>query len=140
MTVPTTTPITKGCHHIGLTVFNLEESASFFIQILGWKEVRRNEEYPAIFVSDGTVMVTLWKTLEQKDTGHTAFDKNQNVGLHHVAFTVGTESELNQTYENLVENNIKIEFSPELLREGPAKHMMCYEPSGIRVEFIWPGN
>lgn len=55
-----TTPITKGVHHIGLTVSKLEESAAFFTTLLGWREVRRNEDYPAIFVSDGHVMVTLW--------------------------------------------------------------------------------
>ncbi|WP_455375553.1 VOC family protein [Kaarinaea lacus] len=128
--------ITKGVHHIGLTVSKLEESAAFFTSLLGWKEVKRNDEYPAIFVTDGSVMVTLWKN---KTEPPTSFDKNQNIGLHHVAFMVDSENDLNQLYEKLVSNNVKIEFSPELLRDGPAKHMMCYEPSGIRVEFIWPG-
>ena len=45
--------LTNGSHHIGLTVSNLEQSAAFFIGMLGWEEVKRNEEYPAIFVSDG---------------------------------------------------------------------------------------
>lgn len=46
-------PITKGVHHIGLTVSKLEESALFFTSLLGWKEVKREIDYPAIFVSDG---------------------------------------------------------------------------------------
>ena len=129
--------ITKGVHHIGLTVSKLEESAAFFTSILGWDEVKRNAEYPAIFVGDGRIMVTLWQTKEEPVI---AFDKNQNVGLHHVAFTVENEADLYMVHEKLVNNDIKIEFSPELLRQGPAKHLMCYEPSGIRVEFIWPGN
>ena len=130
-------PVTKGIHHIGLTVSKLDESAAFFTSLLGWKEVKRNDEYPAIFVSDGSIMVTLWKN---KGEPPTLFDKNQNIGLHHVAFMVDNENNLNQLYEKLASNNVKIEFSPELLRDGPAKHMMCYEPSGIRVEFIWPGT
>lgn len=131
------TPITSGIHHLGLTVSNLEESAKFFTSLLGWKEVRRNEEYPAIFVSDGNTMVTLWATKEQPPA---PFDKNRNVGLHHVAFRVGSESALNTVYERLLSNGVAIEFAPELLRQGPAKHMMCYDPSGVRVEFIWPGD
>jgi catechol 2,3-dioxygenase-like lactoylglutathione lyase family enzyme len=131
-----TDSITKGVHHIGLTVSKLEESAAFFTSVLGWSEVRRNDEYPAIFVSDGSVMVTLWKTKEEPCN---EFNKNKNVGLHHIAFHVKSESDLTRIHEKLVNNQIKIEFSPELLRQGPAKHMMCYEPSGIRVEFIWPG-
>jgi catechol-2,3-dioxygenase len=132
-----TTPTTKGTHHIGLTVSKLEESASFFTSLLGWQEVRRNEEYPAIFVTDGEVTVTLWAIKEEPIN---PFNKNRNIGLHHVAFHVPNEKDLNDIYKNLLNNNIKIEFKPEFLRSGPAKHMMCYEPSGIRVEFIWPGN
>ena len=131
------TPITKGAHHIGLTVSKLEESAGFFTSLLGWKEVRRNEEYPAIFVSDGNIMVTLWATKEEPAT---PFNKNKNVGLHHVAFYVEDEDTLNKLHARLADNGTPIEFAPEPLRNGPAKHMMCYEPSGIRVEFIWPGN
>ena len=131
------TPITKGTHHIGLTVSKLEESADFFTSLLGWQEVRRNEEYPAIFVSDGSIMVTLWATKEEPSI---QFNKNKNVGLHHVAFHVENEDDLNTIHKRLTNNGIKIEFAPELVRQGPAKHMMCYEPSGIRVEFIWPGK
>jgi catechol 2,3-dioxygenase-like lactoylglutathione lyase family enzyme len=135
------TPMTKGVHHIGFTVSRLDESAAFFTKLLGWKEVKRDPEYPAIFVSDGTTLITLWKNREgENKTEPTAFDKNQNIGLHHVAFAVENEKELNEIYDKLQTNNVKIEFAPELLREGPAKHMMCFEPSGIRVEFIYPGN
>jgi hypothetical protein len=35
---------------------------------------------------------------------------------------------------------VRIEFGPEPLRGGPMMHMMCYEPSGIRVEFIVPAG
>jgi catechol 2,3-dioxygenase-like lactoylglutathione lyase family enzyme len=129
-------PITKGSHHIGLTVSKLEESAAFFTSLLGWSEVRRNEEYPTIFVSDGKIMVTLWST---KENPSVQFNRKSNVGLHHVAFLIETESDLNNLHEKLASNGVKIEFPPELLRQGPAKHMMCYEPSGIRVEFIWSG-
>jgi len=130
-------PITQGIHHIGLTVSRLEESATFFTTVLVWKEVSRNVDYPAIFVTDDFNMVTLW---QNKETPAIPFSKNQNIGLHHIAFKVEFERDLNQIHETLVSNNIRIEFSPELIRQGPAKHLMCYEPSGIRVEFIWPGT
>lgn len=132
-----TNAITQGLHHVGLTVSNLEASAAFFTSVLGWQEVRRNDEYPAIFVSDGSIMLTLWQT---KEAPVVSFNKNQNVGLHHVAFQVATESDLDKLHATLVKQNVPVEFAPELVRQGPAKHMMCYEPSGIRVEFIWPGN
>ena len=130
-------PITKGAHHIGLTVSKLEESANFFTSLLGWKEVRRNEEYPAIYVSDGNLMITLWAIKEEPSI---EFNKNKNVGLHHVAFHIENEDVLITLHTQLKNNGIKIEFAPEILGQGPAKHMMCYEPSGIRVEFIWLGK
>ncbi len=129
--------ITSGIHHIGLTVSNLEESAEFFISLLNWQEVRRNDEYPAIFVSDGEIMLTLWAV---KDQPGNSFNRKSNVGLHHLALKVSNEEALDILYEKLSSSNIEIEFAPELLREGPAKHMMCYDPSGIRIEFIWPGK
>ncbi|MBL3529731.1 MAG: VOC family protein [gamma proteobacterium endosymbiont of Lamellibrachia anaximandri] len=127
------TPITNGSHHIGLTVSRLEESARFFIDILGWSEVRRDLDYPAIFVSDGTLMITLWGV---KTESPVEFNKNENVGLHHLALSVDSFETLEAVYKEIKEKGLKIEFSPELLRDGPANHMMCYEPSGIRVEFI----
>ena len=130
-------PLTIGAHHIGLTVSKLEESACFFTELLGWNEVRRNADYPAIFVGDGRVMVTLWAIKEELAT---PFDKNRNVGLHHVAFHVESEDALNAIHARLAGAGIRIEFAPEPLGQGPAKHMMCYEPSGVRVEFIWPGK
>jgi len=130
-------PITRGAHHIGLTVSRLEESAAFFTSLPGWQEVRRREDYPAIFVSDGSIMLTLWATKEEP-VGE--FNKNKNVGLHHLALAVEDEASLHRVYEHLKEHNVDIEFAPELLGPGPAKHMMCYDPSGIRIEFIWPGK
>lgn len=78
-------PLTQGVHHIGLTVSALEESAHFFTTLLGWKEVKRKEDYPAIFVSDGTVMLTLWQA---QTTEPVQFDRKSNVGLHHLAIKV----------------------------------------------------
>lgn len=130
-------PITRGTHHIGLTVSKLNESADFFTSLLGWKEVRRNKEYPAIYVSDGSIMLSLWATRESPST---QFDRHRNVGLHHVALQVEDEDSLKSIHQRLANNGIEIEFAPEQLGNGPAKHMMCYEPSGIRIEFIWLGK
>jgi catechol 2,3-dioxygenase-like lactoylglutathione lyase family enzyme len=129
--------LTNGPHHIGLTVSKLEQTAAFFTEILGWKEVKRNEEYPAIFVSDGHIMLTLWAV---KETPEVSFNRKSNVGLHHLALQVSSEAALDQIYQRLTDNQIEIEFSPEPLNNGPTKHMMCLEPSGIRVEFIWPSQ
>lgn len=127
-------PVTKGANHLGLTVSQLEESAAFFIDVLGWSEIRRDKEYPAIFVTDGALMISLWGV---KSDSPKKFNRKENVGLHHLALSVETTIGLDLIHLTLKERNIKVEFSPELLRGGPAKHLMCYDPSGIRVEFIY---
>jgi len=124
--------VTTGVHHIGLTVSNLEESAGFFTQLLGWEEVKRRDDYPAIFVREGSLMITLWKTQTEEPV---KFDRKMNVGLHHLALRVKSKEALFQLFDVLKANQIEIEFEPALIREGPSMHMMCYDPSGIRIEF-----
>lgn len=128
--------VTSGAHHIGLTVSNLEESAEFFTKLLGWKEVKRRDDYPAIFVKDDSLMITLWKT---QTTAPVSFDRKTNVGLHHLALRVDNREALYQLLNVLQDNQIEIEFEPTLLGDGPSMHMMCYEPSGIRIEFYCAG-
>lgn len=125
--------LTQGVHHVGLTVSELDASCEFFTGLLGWQQVGGNPDYPAVFVSDGVVTVTLWQA---KEPPYVAFNKNRNIGLHHLALRVDSLELLHALHDKLVSANIKIEFSPELLREGPTQHMMCYEPSGNRIEFI----
>lgn len=128
-------PLTQGVHHVGLTVTDLDASCSFFTELLGWEKVGANPEYPAVFVSDGSVMVTLWQAKQPPIAN--SFDKNDNIGLHHLAIRVADLDTLDRIYQKLVAaDNVDIEFAPEPLREGPTMHMMCYEPCGIRIEFI----
>lgn len=130
--------LTRGVHHVGLTVIDPDASCEFFTGTLGWERVGGDPDYPAVFVSDGAIMVTLWQAREP--SAATGFDKNNNVGLHHLALQVVDLDTLDRIYQKLVANvDIAIEFAPEPLRNGPAIHMMCCEPGGIRIEFIVPG-
>jgi catechol 2,3-dioxygenase-like lactoylglutathione lyase family enzyme len=130
-------PITKGINHLGLAVLDLEKTAKFFVDGLGWTESGRDPTYPRTAVSDGHVRLTLWQVDRSRPVG---FDRRRNVGLHHLALEVSCEADLNSVMERLsTYPGLTIEFSPELVGNGPRKHMMCYEPGGLRIEFIWPG-
>lgn len=125
---------TLAIHHLGLAVSDLPASAKFFTDCLGWSVAREVPEYPAIFVTNGSAFVTLWQT----ETIATPFDRKKNIGLHHFAIKVSSAQALDQVFEKAAAHpGVRVEFAPELLRGGPAKHCMLFEPSGIRVEFIW---
>ena len=125
---------TLGFHHLGLAVSDLQATAKFFTDGLGWSVAREVPEYPAIFVSNGNAFVTLWQT----DASASRFDRRKNVGLHHFALRVASEAALDAVFAKASSHpGVRVEFAPELLRGGPAKHCMIYEPSGIRLEFIW---
>ncbi|MCP4981221.1 MAG: VOC family protein [Gammaproteobacteria bacterium] len=130
---------TQGINHLGLSVNNLQQSVSFFVDCLGWDESGRDESYPRSAVSDGVVRLTLWQVNHNKPVN--SFHFRQNVGLHHFALEIASEQELNDIADRVKQfPGVEIEFMPALVGEGPRKHMIFNEPGGIRIEFIWPGH
>jgi len=124
-----------GIDHFGLAVTDLQASQKFFVVTLGFDLIGEDSEYPSAFVTNGEITVTLWRVLDP-DTA-IEFDRRNNVGLHHLAFTIDSFEALDALHETLLSTpGVVIEFSPELLRAGPTKHMMIREPSGNRLEFI----
>lgn len=127
-------PLTAGVDHVGLTVPDLGATVAFFVDCLGWKQVGGRPEYPAAFVSDGHVLVTLWEV--QRQTERVAFDRKTNVGLHHLALRIDSALTLETVFERVAAwPGVVVEFAPENLGAGPKRHAMVYEPGGIRMEF-----
>lgn len=125
-----------GVDHVGLTVIHLPASEQFFIDHAGFRVVGRDEQYPAVFLSNDSVVITLWAATNSESA--VRFDRKNNVGLHHLAFKVDSENALNALYETLSKDEgVIVEFAPELAGNGPNKHMMVYEPSGNRIEFMF---
>lgn len=126
--------ITDGLHHAGLTVPDLEATRRFFTDALGFEEVGAKPDYPAVFLSDGTIMITLWQATDPATA--TPFDRRNNIGLHHIAFRV---SDLDHVHTVLAaRDDVSIEFAPEALGGGATRHLMSTIPGGVRVEFLSP--
>jgi len=131
--------ITRGLHHIGLTIPDLDSTNSFFKNTLGYEQIGEVPDYPAVFLTDGTTMLTLWQA-ENPDTA-VAFDRKNVIGLHHFALGVENHAALDNLYEKIkTADDVTIEFSPEPLGAGQVRHMMTNIPGGIRVEFISPSE
>ncbi|MBH0005000.1 VOC family protein [Pseudoalteromonas sp. SWYJZ12] len=128
-----------GVDHLGLTVSNLNASKAFFIDVLGFKTLGSDPTYPAYFLSNNKITITLWRV--KNDEKRVEFNRAENVGLHHLALSVESIKKLSELHTHLeMQNNITIEFAPENLGKGPTQHMMIREPSGNRIEFIARGN
>jgi catechol 2,3-dioxygenase-like lactoylglutathione lyase family enzyme len=126
--------VTNGVHHIGLTVPDLGNTRTFFLETLGFEQIGEVPDYPAAFLSDGNIMITLWQASDPARA--VPFERKNVIGLHHLALTVDTDA-LDVLCERLKDTeDVSIEFEPEPLGELPARHMMCNIPGGIRMEFL----
>ena len=126
---------TQGIHHLGLTVPDIKKASAFFIDALGFTEVGGSPSYPSIFITDGTVMLTLWQAENPEQA--VAFDRKTNIGLHHFALRLAENTELATLHERLgARDDVTIEFAPEALGESGLQHMMCRIPGNIRLELI----
>ena len=126
---------TIGVHHVGLTVPDIHETRTFFVDVLGFSVVGERANYPAVFVSDGVIMITLWQAVDPATAA--PFDRKSAIGLHHLALQVSDHAALEELGKTLAATDgVEIEFAPEQLGETPLRHLMCTIPGGIRVEFI----
>jgi len=135
-TIKNTQTMTQGLSHLGLTVSKLEKTTAFFTETLGWKLAGEKPAYPAKFVTDGNMFITLWQV--ENVNSLVNFDRKNNVGLHHLALSVSSEENLNILHDRFKKiEELIIEFGPELNGQGPTIHMMIREPSGNRIEFVY---
>ena len=128
---------TQGVHHAGLTVPDLAAAQAFFQEALGFRQVGELPDYPAVFLSDGAVMITLWQA--EDPASAVPFDRRRVIGLHHLALRVADREALEKLHGELAaREDVAVEFAPEPLGGGATRHMMCAMPGGIRLELIAP--
>jgi len=131
--------LTQGVHHLGLTIPDLERTREFFVDVLRFEQIGAVPDYPAVFLSDGSVMLTLWQAEDPESA--IPFDRKRVVGLHHFALQVADAAALEALHKRLIEaSGVEIEFAPEPLGGGPTRHMMCAIPGGVRLELIAPAS
>ncbi|MDI1296362.1 MAG: VOC family protein [bacterium] len=133
-----TDTLTHGVHHIGLTVPDLDKARGFFCGLLGFEEVGGVPDYPSIFVSDGAILLTLWRTADPMTAR--AFDRRANIGLHHLSLAVANNAALDAAWEKVSAHpEVVVDFPPGPIRPGsPTRHFLVFIPGGIRIEFATP--
>lgn len=116
-------------------MLNLTKTRGFFVETLGYNQVGELPDYPAVFLSDRGIMITLWQASDPANA--VPFDRENVIGLHHLALKVPDDAALDRLYVLLQKTDgVGVEFGPEALGGGTTRHMMCNIPGRIRVEFI----
>lgn len=133
-----TRTFTQGVHHVGLTVPDLEQARAFFCGTLGFAEVGGVPDYPSIFVSDGAILLTLWRA-EAPQTAR-AFDRRINIGLHHLSLAVADDAALEAAWAAVTAHQgVVIDSPPGPIGPGAStRHFLVFIPGGIRLEFATP--
>ncbi|MGV3480998.1 MAG: VOC family protein [Sphingobium sp.] len=133
-----TEKLTRGVHHIGLTVPDLDQARAFFCGLLGFDEVGGVPDYPSIFVSDGRILLTLWRAADPLTAR--AFDRRANIGLHHLSLAVADDEALEAVWTKArAHPGVVVDAAPGPIRPGSAtRHFLIFIPGGIRIEFATP--
>ena len=95
-------------------------------------------DYPSIFVSDGTILLTLWRAADPITAR--AFDRRTNIGLHHLSLSVADDAALQAAWEAVTAHpEVVVDAAPGPIRQGSAtRHFLIFIPGGIRLEFATP--
>jgi lactoylglutathione lyase len=122
--------------HIGLNVSNLARSRQFYQQVFGFEVLAESQEMGRQFVflgQAGTPILTLWQQSEGRFATH-------QVGLHHLAFQVGTIDEVRAFEERLHALGASFLYDGVVPHaEGlPSGGVFFEDPDGIRLEIYSP--
>jgi catechol 2,3-dioxygenase-like lactoylglutathione lyase family enzyme len=130
--------LTCGVHHIGLTVPDLDQAREFFCGTLGFAEVGGAPDYPSIFVSDGAILLTLWRATDP--LAARAFDRRANIGLHHLSLSVADDAALEAAWQAVTAHpEVVVDAAPSPIRANSStRHFLVFIPGGIRLEFATP--
>jgi catechol 2,3-dioxygenase-like lactoylglutathione lyase family enzyme len=133
-----TRALTRGVHHVGLTVPDLDQARDFFCGVLGFDEVGGVPDYPSIFVSDGAILLTLWRAADPETAR--GFDRRANIGLHHLSLAVTDDAALDAVWDKVrAHPGVTVDAPPGPVRAGSAtRHFLVFIPGGIRIEFATP--
>jgi catechol-2,3-dioxygenase len=122
--------------HIGLNVSDLARSKQFYQQLFGFEVLGESQEVGRQFAflgQDGMPVLTLWQQSEGRFAKH-------HVGLHHLAFQVGSIDDVRALEERLRA------LGTSFLYDGVVPHaegadsggVYIEDPDGIRLEIYSP--
>lgn len=127
-------------HHFDLVVTDLERSLAFYRDVLGFTEEwpiegERGERVVYLSRSGGGFHLGL---RERQSDGHGVPYDRYAVGVHHVAFEVGSREEVDERVAFLRDRGVEIESGPKEYDYSPGYYaVFFYDPDGIKLEIVF---
>ena len=127
-----------GIHHLGLTVRDVEASAAWYEQVLGFRHVDHYESPDGarrkVFLRHDGLSVRLGLT-QHHGSSQKVFDET-TVGLDHLAFTVGDRRELEWWQARLADAAVThSSITPANTIPG-AFVLVFHDPDNIQLELL----
>ena len=116
---------TSGLRHVALFVQNFEETEAFYVDLLGMKVEWRPDD-DNVYLTSGNDNLALHRVEESLGPGR----------LDHIGFFINQIQNVDEWYEYLKANNIKMFTEPRTHRDG-ARSFYFADPAGTRVQMIY---
>ena len=116
-----------GMRHIAFFVKKFEECEKFYVDLLGMKVEWRPDD-DNVYLTSGNDNLALHRA---KGEAAGQFQK-----LDHIGFIIPQIDLVDEWFEFLKENGVKMRNAPKTHRDG-ARSFYCYDPDGIVVQIIY---
>lgn len=117
---------TAGLRHVALYTSDFEGCEQFYVELLGMA-VEWRPDPDNVYLTSGNDNLALHRS-DQDFTGPQRLD--------HIGFILDTPEAVDEWYEFLLANRIKIRTKPRTHRDG-ARSFYCYDPDGNVVQMIY---
>ncbi|MDH5258444.1 MAG: VOC family protein [Gammaproteobacteria bacterium] len=119
---------TGGMRHVALFVSEFEATEKFYVELLGMS-VEWRPDGDNVYLCGGNDNLALHRAAEKA-----AIDSFQK--LDHIGFIIKKPEQVDEWFEFLKLNNVKIRNEPRTHRDG-ARSFYCYDPDGTVVQIIY---
>lgn len=117
-----------GLHHVALFVDDMAACEHFYIELMGMA-VEWRPDPDNVYLCSGTDNLAL-----HQSNGNQAPAEQQK--LDHIGFIIKTPELVDEWFEFLQHNDVKIRNAPRTHRDG-ARSFYCYDPAGTVVQLIY---
>jgi catechol 2,3-dioxygenase-like lactoylglutathione lyase family enzyme len=119
---------TLGMHHVALNVSDIGTCEYFYVELLGMK-VEWRPDPDNVYLTSGNDNLALHRVA---DCDPVTSDQR----LDHIGFFVASETQVDDWYAFLQENDVVMKASPRTHRDG-ARSFYCADPEGTVVQVIF---